>query len=153
LTPVSATPDSHALRRERHFRFSEELVMRIPFVVVLSSALLITGITPSLSQTTPSSPVSPASVADHDGYLRAVKLRMAEWHAKLGDFGARVSGGTTAAGKEAEAELSRAWANVELAADRLGAAGTAGWRKAKVAYERAGESLDAAWARFKPTKA
>ena len=129
--------------------------MKTPFVVVLSSALLLAGVGPSWSENTPSPAVSlnaPTGVVNHDGYLRTVKLQMAEWRAKLAHFGARASGATTGAGKNAKAELSSAWARVELTADRLDAASEAGWRDAKAAYERAGEDLDAAWAKLKPAK-
>ena len=49
-------------------------------------------------------------------------------------------------------DISKAWARVERAADRLDAAGAAGWSDAKAAQERAAEDLNAAWAKFKPAK-
>jgi hypothetical protein len=130
--------------------------MKAPFVVLLGSALMLAGVVPGSPQTTPSpspsSAMAPASPVDHGGYLRSVKLRMSEWRAKLADFGARASGATNAAGKNAQSEISAAWARVELAADRLGAVGQSGWGDAKAAYERAGEHLDTVWAKVRPAK-
>ena len=129
--------------------------MKLPIIVLLSSALVLTGVVPSWSQAAPSPVASPDASTDavaHDGYMQSVRLRMAGWRVKLADIGARASNATTAAAKGAETDISEAWARVELAADRLGAAGAAGWADAKAAYERAAEDLDAAWAKFKPTK-
>jgi hypothetical protein len=129
--------------------------MKAPFFILLSSALLIAGVTPSWSENAPSPAVSangPTGAVDHVGYLRTVKRHMAEWRTKLDDLGARASGATTGAGKDAKMELSSAWARVELAAGRLDSASTTGWQDAKAAYERAGEDFALAWAKFKPAK-
>jgi len=129
--------------------------MKARIIILLSSALVLAGVAPSRSQTDTSPAASPAAATpadSRDGYLQSVKLRMAGWRVKLADLGARASNATSAAGKGAETEISEAWARVELAADRLGAAGAAGWVDAKAAYERAADELDAAWAKFKPAK-
>ncbi len=125
--------------------------MKVPIIVLLSGALFLAGVAPSWSQTAPSTDAATVAV-DRNGYLQTVKLRMADWRVKLADLGERASKATTAAGKGAETDISEAWARVELAADRLDAAGAAGWEDAKAAYERAAENLDKAWARFKPAK-
>jgi hypothetical protein len=129
--------------------------MKTRIIVLLSSALVLAGVAPSWSQTAPSSAASPAAKTatdSRDGYLQSVKLSMASWRVKLADLGARASNATTAAGKGAETDISEAWARVELAADRLDAAGAAGWADAKAAYERAADDLNAAWAKSKPAK-
>ena len=129
--------------------------MKARIIVLLSSALVLAGVVPSWSQSAPSPAASPAAkpaTESRDGYLQSVKLSVASWRAKLADLGARASNATTAAGKGAETDISEAWARVELAADRLDAAGAAGWVDAKAAYERAAGDLDAAWARFRPAK-
>jgi hypothetical protein len=129
--------------------------MKARIIILLSSALVLASVAPSWSQNEPSPAASPAAAAaavSRDGYLQSVKLRMAGWRVKLADLGARASDATTAAGKGAETDISEAWARVELAADRLDAAGAGGWLDAKAAYERAAEGLDAAWAKFRPAK-
>jgi hypothetical protein len=129
--------------------------MKTRIIVLLGAALVLAGVAPSWSQTTPSPAASPAaatSTDSRDGYLQSVKLSMASWRAKLADLGARASNGTTAAGKDAETDISGAWARVELAAERLDSVGVAGWADAKAAYERAVDDMNAAWAKFKPAK-
>ena len=128
--------------------------MKARIIILLSSALVLASVAPSWSQNEPSPAASPAAAAavSRDGYLQSVKLRMAGWRVKLADLGARASDATTAAGKGAKTDISEAWARVELAADRLDAAGAGGWLDAKAAYERAAEDLDAAWAEFRPAK-
>ena len=128
--------------------------MKSTIIVLLSSALVLVGGASSRSQTAPSPAAStdvPTGAVAHD-YLQSVKVQMAEWRAKLADVGPRASGATTTAGKDAETDISEAWARVESAADRLDAAGAAGWGDAKAAYERAAEDLDKAWAKLKPAK-
>jgi hypothetical protein len=129
--------------------------MKSTVIVLLSSALVLVGGAPSRSQTAPSPAAStdvPTGTVARDGYLQNVNLQMAEWRAKLADVGASASGATATAGKDAETDISEAWARVESAADRLDAAGAAGWGDAKAAYERAAEDLDKAWAKLKPAK-
>ena len=112
--------------------------MKTRIIVLLGAALVLVGVAPSWSQTTPSPAASPAaatSTDSRDGYLQSVKLSMASWRAK-----------------DAETDISGAWARVELAAERLDSVGVAGWADAKAAYERAVDDMNAAWAKFKPAK-
>jgi hypothetical protein len=128
--------------------------MRIlPTSTVAGSLLLVAmfGTLPAAGQSVQPTPsassvqVASVSTADRETYVQQAREEMRQWQLKLQDFSEKARTKATEESTAAQSEFNKAWAEADVASQKLETAGAADWESAKSSFKNASQKLAAVW--------
>ena len=128
--------------------------MRIRPASTVAGSLLLVGLVGTLpaagqsvqpTRSASSVQVALVSTADRDAYVTQVREEMRQWQLKLQDFSEKARTKATEESTAAQSEFNKAWAEADVASQKLETAGAADWESAKSSFKKASQKLAAVW--------
>jgi hypothetical protein len=128
--------------------------MRILSASIVAGSFLLVALTGTLSaagqldqpaQSVPSVQVASVSTADRDTYVQQARAEMQQWQLKLQDFSEKARTKATDANVAAQKDFNEAWAEADVASQKLETVGAADWESAKSSFKKASQKLAAVW--------
>jgi ABC-type sugar transport system substrate-binding protein len=125
--------------------------MRILSASTVAGSLLLAALVGTLSatglsaQSASSVRVASVSTADRETYVQQAREEMQQWQLKLKDFSDKTRTKATDANIAAQKDFNEAWAEADVASQKLETAGAADWESAKSSFKKASQKLAAVW--------
>jgi ABC-type sugar transport system substrate-binding protein len=112
---------------------------------LLLAALVALSATGLSAQSASSVRVASVSTADRETYVQQAREEMQQWQLKLKDFSDKTRTKATDANIAAQKDFNEAWAEADVASQKLETAGAADWESAKSSFKKASQKLAAVW--------
>jgi hypothetical protein len=89
--------------------------------------------------------VASVSTADRDSYVQQAREEMQQWKLKLQEFSDKTQTKAAEANIATQKDFNEAWAEADVASQKLKTVGAADWESAKSSFKKASQKLAAVW--------